>query len=226
MGIFSRFRDIVSSNINAMLDKAEDPEKLVKLMIQEMEDTLVEIKASCAGSMARRARVLRTLEEGKRHTGNWAARARMAIQKGREELAREALFEKRRFRNDVEGLERQAGQYTEIIERFQSDIEQLENKLEAVRKKHAILVARHLHATKRKAAQTKIRHADTSDVFARFESFENRIERMEADADLINFGRKRTLRDELDDLERDDEIESEIEELKKVISQSNQESKE
>ena len=150
----------------------------------------------------------------------------MAIQKGREELAREALFEKRRFRNDVEGLERQAGQYTEIIERFQSDIEQLENKLEAVRKKHAILVARHLHATKRKAAQTKIRHADTSDVFARFESFENRIERMEADADLINFGRKRTLRDELDDLERDDEIESEIEELKKVISQSNQESKE
>ena len=67
MGIFSRFRDIISSNINAMLDKAEDPEKLIKLMIQEMEDTLVEIKASCAGTMASRTRVLRTLEEGKRH---------------------------------------------------------------------------------------------------------------------------------------------------------------
>ena len=93
MGIFSRFRDIISSNINAMLEKAENPEKLIKLMIQEMEDTLVEIKASCAGAMASHKRVKRAHEEIKRRAENWAAKAKLAVEKGRENLAREALAE-------------------------------------------------------------------------------------------------------------------------------------
>ena len=91
MGIFTRFRDIVSSNINAMLDKAEDPEKLVRLMIREMEDTLVEIKASCAGVMAGAKKVERQLDEVRARIRYWEEKAPLAVSKGRDDLARQPL---------------------------------------------------------------------------------------------------------------------------------------
>ncbi len=105
MGIFTRFRDIVSSNINAMLDKAEDPEKLIRLMIREMEDTLVEIKASCAGVMANSKKVQRQMEEAQSREKYWEEKAALAVNKGRDDLAREALVEKRRYAERAEALE-------------------------------------------------------------------------------------------------------------------------
>ncbi len=122
MGIFTRMRDIISSNINAMLDKAEDPEKLVRLMIQEMEDTLVEIKASCAGAMATRKKIARRLEEARNRIQLWADRAELAVSKGREDLAREALFEKRRYTERVRSLEDELAQCDNLIEQYQDDI--------------------------------------------------------------------------------------------------------
>ena len=86
MGIFSRVRDIISSNLNAMLDRAEDPEKLIRLMIYEMEDTLVEVKASCAGMMANRKKVQRELEEARKRSEGWGEKAQLALEKGREDL--------------------------------------------------------------------------------------------------------------------------------------------
>ena len=91
MGIFTRFRDIVSANINAMLDKAEDPEKLIKLMIREMEDTLVELKASCAQVMANSKRAQRQLDEARSKRQYWAKNAELAVNKGRDDLAREEI---------------------------------------------------------------------------------------------------------------------------------------
>jgi phage shock protein A len=91
MGIFTRFRDIISSNINAILDKAEDPEKLIKLMIREMEDTLVEIKAACAGAMASSKKVQRQLDTLHERVRYWEEKAEIAVKKGRDNLAREAL---------------------------------------------------------------------------------------------------------------------------------------
>jgi len=120
MGIFSRFRDIISSNLNSMLEKAEDPEKLIKLMIQEMEDTLVEIKASCAGVMASRSRISRALEEARGHSERWQSKAQLAIEKGRDDLAREALVEKRNFQTEVTNFEKEAEQLSELIEKYQS----------------------------------------------------------------------------------------------------------
>ena len=96
MGIFTRFRDIVSSNINAMLDKAEDPEKLIKLMIREMEDTLVEIKTACAGVMASGKKIQRQLDGHRSRQSYWGGKAELAVEKGRDDLAREALMEKYR----------------------------------------------------------------------------------------------------------------------------------
>src|SRR5512136_2809831 len=105
MGIFTRFRDIVNSNINAMLDKAEDPEKLIKLMIREMEDTLVELKASCAGVMAGSKKIERNISEVKARVEYWAEKAPLAVSKGRDDLAREALIQKKKYAERVTALE-------------------------------------------------------------------------------------------------------------------------
>ena len=214
MGIFTRLSDIISSNINAMLDKAEDPEKLIRLMIQEMEDTLIEIKASCAGVMATKKRVQRELEEARARARQWGEKAQLAVNKGREDLAREALLEKRRYRERADALEKELSQCDALVEQYQADMSQLEDKLGAAREKQRLLVQRHIHAQRRKRAQQEIRRLDTADALVRFEQFENRIERMEAEADLVNFGRKPPLEAEFARLEGDEEIEKELQALK------------
>jgi phage shock protein A len=214
MGIFTRVRDIISSNINAMLDKAEDPEKLVKLMIREMEDTLVEVKASCAGAMATKKKIQRESEEVRKRESDWGAKAQLAVDKGREDLAREALIEKKRYRNRLEAIEKELTQCEALVEQYQTDIMQLEDKLTLAREKQRVLVQRHVHATRKREAQEKIRRSDTADTIARFESFEQRIDRMEAEADLVNFGAKNSLEEEFLKLADDEEIEKELDALK------------
>jgi phage shock protein A len=217
MGIFTRFRDIVSANINAMLDKAEDPEKLIKLMIREMEDTLVEIKASCAGVMANSKKVQRQLDEVRSREGYWKERAELAVNKGRDDLAREALAEKRRYIDRADALEKELTECDGLVEQYQDDIRQLEEKLAAAREKQRILVQRHIHANRKKRAQQEIRRMDSAEAIIKFEELENRIERMEAEADLVNFGRKPMLEGELHTLVLDDEIERELESLKSSL---------
>ena len=222
MGVFTRFRDIISSNINAMLDKAEDPEKLIKLMIREMEDTLVEIKASCAGVMAGDKKVQRRLEEVQSREKYWDEKATLAVHKGRDDLAREALVEKRRFSDMIDTLDYELKEYNNLIEQYQDDIRQLEDKLVAAREKQRILVQRHIRAKGKKRAQEEIRRMDNSEAIFKFEQFENRIERMEAEADLVNFGRKPTLEEELNNLSVDDEIEKELQTLKSSFTKEDQ----
>ena len=216
MGIFTRVRDIISSNINAMLDKAEDPEKLVKLMIQEMEDTLVEVKASCASAMAIKKRIQRASNELNSKIEEWGRKAELAVSKGREDLAREAIVEKRRYRDRYTSLDQEINQADALVEQYQSEITQLEDKLTSAREKQRVLVQRHVHARTKKRVEEGIRKVDTSDAFVRFEHFENRIERMEADANLVNYGRKPKLEDEFAALE-DDEVEKELSALKASV---------
>jgi phage shock protein A len=214
MGIFTRVRDIISANINSMLDKAEDPEKLVKLMIREMEDTLVEIKASCAAAMASRKKLERALGEARARADQWNDRAKIAVEKGRDDLAREALVERRRYLDRVESLQRESAQTEALVEQYQSDIMQLEEKLASAREKQRVLVQRHVHAQQKKKAQGEIRRVDTAGTLVRFEKFETRIDRMEAEADLVNYGRKPSLDDKFAELETDEEIERQLTELK------------
>ncbi len=214
MGIFTRFRDIVSANINAMLDKAEDPEKLIKLMIREMEDTLIEIKASCAGVMANRKRVQRQLDETRSREMSWQERAELAVNKGRDDLAREALVEKRRYGDRASALDKELIEFDAMVEQYQDDIRQLEEKLGSARERQRVLVQRHIHANRKKRAQEEIRRIDSSDAIFKFEELENRIERMEAEADLVNFGRKPDLEAEFDSLLVDEDIEKELQGLK------------
>jgi phage shock protein A len=198
-----------------MLDRAEDPEKLVKLMIAEMEDTLVEIKASCAGTMAGKKKLARALEETRNRADWWAEKAEMAVNKGREDLAREALLEKRRYLDRAQVLEGETVQHQELIDQYQGEIAQLEEKLATAREKQRLLIQRHIHAQGKIKAQNDIRRFETTDTFIRFEQFENRIERMEAEADLVNYGRRPvTLEDKLSNLGEDEDIERELKELK------------
>ena len=214
MGIFTRFRDIINSNINAMLDKAEDPEKLIKLMIREMEDTLVEIKTACAGVMASGKKTQRQLDRHQDQALYWEEKAELAVNKGRDDLAREALIEKRKFTRRAQTIEQDLVEQDLLIEQYQNDIHQLEDKLKSARDKQRMLVQRHVHAQKKIQAQQEMRRIDSSETMMKFDEIENRIERMEAEADLVNFGQKTSLEDELERLSVDDEIESELEALK------------
>jgi len=220
MGIFTRFRDIVSSNINVMLEGAEDPEKLIKLMIREMEDTLVEIKASCAGVIARAAQTRRQMEEITERVKVWEGRAQLAVNKGRDDLAREALMEKRKYAGRTEDLEKELSELDALVGHYHEDIHQLEEKLQNARKKQRILVQRHIHAVRKRRAQEDIRRIESTDAVMKFEALENRIERMEAEADLVNFGKKPTLEAEFEGLMMDDEIESDLQRIKSTMNRS------
>ncbi len=214
MGIFTRFRDIVSSNINAMLDNAENPEKMIKLMIREMEDTLVELKASCAGVIASTKKVQRRLDEIVDKENLWNERAELAVNKGRDDLAREALIEKRRFSELAESLEKEVADHTALINQYKEDIAELEDKLNSAKEKKRSLIQRHKRASTKKRAQSDIRQANSAESMARFEQMESRIEQMEAEADLVNVKKSKSLADEFAELDTDEEIEQELEKLK------------
>ncbi|HDQ39612.1 MAG TPA: phage shock protein A [Desulfonatronum sp.] len=184
MGIFTRFRDIISSNINAMLDKAEDPEKLLRLMIQEMEETLVELKAACAAAMASTLKVRREWEQIAAKAESWHAKAGIAVAKGREDLAREALLEKRALNAKAQRLAEELHENEGIIEGYKTDIETLEEKLNAAREKQRLLVQRHRRAQGKKRAQGDLRRVQANSAMLRFDEFEQRIDRLEAEADL------------------------------------------
>lgn len=213
MSIFTRLSDIVSSNINAMLDKAENPEKMVKMMIQEMEDTLVDIKANCAGAMAAEKRIQRDMATALALGKAWAEKAELAVEKNRPDLAREALVEKRRHIERAEAFETELEEARAVVLQYQEDIHQLEDKLASAREKQRVLVQRHRHAVDKHRAQTGMRRYDAADALHRFDAFEQRIDRMEAEANLVNGARKPTLEEAFAALEKDDEIEGELNEL-------------
>jgi len=214
MGIFTRFKDIVASNMSSMLDQAEDPEKLIKLMIREMEDTLIEIKSSCANAIANQKKVQRLLDDIQEKENFWAKKAELAVEKGKDALARQALQEKRRYTQKTEAVEIELTELSMIIEQYRDDICELENKLKSAREKQRLLVQRHIRANGKKRAQEEIRRAGSTEIMLKFEELENHIERMEAEADLVNYGRPSTLEDEFDALEADDDIEAELSKLK------------
>ncbi len=223
MGIFTRFKDIIASNMNAMLDNAEDPEKLIKLMIREMEDTLIEIKSSCASTIAEQKKVERLFDGMVAKENFWVKKAKLAVEKGKDNLARQALQQKRIYAQKAETVEEELIELGSIVDQYRNDIEELENKLKSAREKQRLLVQRHIRAKSKKNAQEEIRRADSIEIMQKFETLENHIERMEAEADLVNYGRPATLEDEFDALEADDDIEAELDKLKSSPSSNNNE---
>lgn len=217
MGIFSRFKDIVSSNINAMLDKAEDPRKMIRLMIQEMEETLIDLKSGCAGIIADSKRCEREIDEIHSEVEKWQNRAKLAIDKGREDLAREALLEKQSVQKRMDNLQNEQQRFADLIVHSQDDILKLENKIESAREKQRLLEQRYRVAQNRIRAEQNVRRSKSNDTVIRFEEYEHKIDRMEAQAGLINPSINKhdlQLEEQFAMLENDKSIEQELEDLK------------
>lgn len=184
MSIFSRFKDIVSSNISSMLDRAEDPEKLIRLMLREMEETLVELKAGCAATMAEAVTTRRSLDEARDEAAQWEHRAELALRAGREDMAREALAERLQTDERVRRLTKESEDFDQLVQTCRDDIRVLEERITATRDRQRLLVERHGQARLRRQAREQVRAADTMDAMRRFESLDQRITRMENEADL------------------------------------------
>jgi len=219
MGIFSRFSDIVNANLNAVLEKAEDPEKIIRLMIQEMEDTLVEIRSAAAKCIADRKELGRHIEHQERNLDEWGRRAELAVRRDREDLARAALAEKqaigdqvRRMKAEMEGLDAQ-------LDKFNADITQLQGKLNDAKARQRSIVIRHNTASSQLSARKHIHSDRLDEMLFRFENAERRIDRMESEAEAIAMGRSKNLADEIAGLEEDDRVEAELADLKSRLGQ-------
>jgi phage shock protein A len=217
MGIFSRFSDIVNANINAVLEKAEDPQKIIRLMIQEMEDTLVEIRSAAAKCIADRKEHQRHIAYLEREIGEWAERAELAVKRNREDLARAALSEKQAITDKVNELSGESDVLNGHLDKFNADITQLQSKLSDAKTRQRSIVIRHKTATSQLSARRHIHSDQIDEMLYRFENAEKRIDRVESESESIAMGRNRNLVDEIADLESDDRVEAELEELKSRV---------
>ncbi|EOX3337725.1 phage shock protein PspA [Vibrio cholerae] len=215
MGIFSRFADIVNSNISALLDKAEDPEKMIRLIIQEMEDTLVEVRTNSAKAMADKKELARKVESIQQQLEDWQSKATLALTKQREDLARAALIEKQKLQHVLKGLHTEQTLVEETIEKLTGEIGKLETKITETRAKQQALAIRSQAASHRRDVQRHLHAGRTEEAMAKFEQFSRKVDELEAEADLYaQSGQARSLEQEFAELQAQDEIEKELNKLK------------
>lgn len=219
MGIFSRFTDIVNSNINAILDKAEEPEKIVRLMIQEMEDTLVEVRSAAARAIADKKEITRKLASIEHEAEDWQSKAELALDKNREDLAKAALAEKAQVTKSAQTLKVQLGAISEGLEKLNADIGSLEAKLADAKTRQQVIVARHHAASKRLEVRKRLHDYRIDDALIRFEQFERRMDDIEGHVESYDLGGKKDLAHEISDLESADAVERELRELKEKRAQ-------
>ena len=222
MGIFSRFSDIINSNLTALLDRAEDPAKMVRMMIQEMEETLVEVRTSSARVLADRKEQERRLLRLQQDVQDWESKARLALGKGRDDLARAALTEKQAVEETVRLAERELKVIEEQLSVLNEEIGQLQQKLDDAKAKQQSLLAREQTSRSRMDIRRSSIREKLEEAFRKFEAYERKMDNMEAEVEAQDLGRTRTLHDEFTELTRNDKVESELEALK--ASMTNQRS--
>jgi len=214
MGIFSRLSDIVNSNINSILDKAEEPEKIIRMVIQEMEDTLVEVRSSAAKTIADQKDNARRIGKLEKAQADWEKKAELAISKGRDDLAKGALVEKAKVADMAAHMIEEAAHLDEALKRNEEDVIKLEAKLREARAKKASLQARHNTVSNTVRLRKNLNDNRIQDAFDRFDKVDARLDRIEGEAEAMNLGKTQTLAEEITNLEVDDSIEKELEQLK------------
>ncbi len=219
MGIFSRMTDIINSNINAILDQAEDPQKMIRLIIQEMEDTLVEVRSSSARVLAERKAADRRRSQVLEDVRNWEDKAKLAISKGREDLARAALQEKQAIEEELAVVEAELKATDEHIDQLNDEISQLQAKLADAKAKQKTILMRSKTVQSRIKVKRQMHREALDDAFSRFENFERRMDNLESQLESMDLGRDvpADLASEIDSLVEDEKINEELARLKQEM---------
>jgi len=220
MGIFSRTRDIIAANFNDLLDKADDPEKMIRMIIFEMEETLVEVRASAARTIADQKEMHRHTVKLDRLQADWGDKAQLALSKDREDLARAALVEKKKAADMAEQLKAEITVLDDALRAYELDIEKLQNRLREARARQGAIAARLESAENRVKLRTLLASERVDEAMARFDQLERRVDYAEGRADALSLadGRgKPSLADEIAALAGQDKIDAELEEMKRAL---------
>jgi phage shock protein A len=220
MGIFSRFSDIVNSNINALLDKAEDPEKMVRLIIQEMEDTLVEVRSTSAKTIAEKKELQRVVSRLEEEVQDWQAKAELALSKNRDDLARSALIEKQKAADQAATVTADIQNLDAHVSKLQDEVAQLQDKLADAKARQKSMLMRQQTVASRLEVKKTLDSNRLNDAMYKFERYEQKIDLLEAQVESYDLGKK-TLRDEFADLAAQDKIDSELAALKAKLNNDN-----
>ncbi|MDE0054819.1 MAG: phage shock protein PspA [Gammaproteobacteria bacterium] len=221
MGIFSRATEIVNSNLNALLDKAENPEKMVRLIIQEMEETLVEVRTTSARAIADRKTLARRQASFEKDAAEWERKAELAIRKDRDDLARGALAERARAEAAAEALAKESGALEETLAKLNGDMETLQAKLKDAKARQNAIVMRGEAARGRLDIRRQLSDHSVDDAMLRFEQYESRIDDLEGQVESYDVGQK-TLAAEIDSLEGDEQVDEELRRLKERVQHDEQ----
>ncbi|MCU4676735.1 phage shock protein PspA [Catenovulum sp. 2E275] len=220
MGIFSRFNDIINSNINALLDKAEDPAKMVRLIIQEMEDTLVEVRSNSAKTLAERKDLTRQLERIAEQEQDWQQKAELALNKNREDLARGALIEKNRLAEVAQSIKNELANLDVQLDKLQSEITQLQNKLTDAKARQQTLLLKQNTVSSRLSVKRQLDNNKVVDTLNKFDAYERKIDELESQVESYDMQHK-NLKNEFDELIAQDEIDAEIARMKAKLNATN-----
>ncbi len=217
MSIFSRMTDIINSNISALLDKAENPEKLIRMVIQEMEETLVEVRSGTAKVIAEKKTLTRRVDQLRRQARDWEEKAELALAKNREDLAKAALVEKSSVNSTIEILEQDMAKLDETLDKLSGEIEQLQAKLNDARARQKSLVMRTKATRSRLDINVQLHNSTIDNAMDKFEYYERKIDMMEGQLESANVEQK-SLQSEFDELAREEKIDRELQELKDKLN--------
>ena len=220
MGIFTRLTDIVNSNINHILDKAEDPGKMIRLMVQEMEDTLVEVRSSTARVIADRKELDRNMQRLQDAQNEWYSKAELALNKDREDLANAALVERAKLAEMAEDLEEDRQPLKEALKKYETDIVSLEAKIKEAKQKQRSLIERQKTASSQLKVRQKLYDNRIEDVMVRFTQMEKRVDDTESRVEAADMGREKSLNEEFADLEAQQQVAGDLAELKAKLAKT------
>lgn len=214
MAIFSRVRDIVAANMTELLDRAEDPARMIRMIILEMEETLVEIRASAARSIADGKEMRRAVSRLDELQASWTEKAELALSKDREDLAKAALVERQKAADMAESLRAEIDQIDEVLRGYEADIAKLQGKLREARARQNAIANRIESAVSRARTREVLNGSRTDDAFSKFELLERRADMAEGMADALGMNGPKSLEEEIAELRASEKVDAELEALK------------
>lgn len=218
MGIFSRTRDIVAANFADLIDRAEDPAKMIRMIISEMEDTLVEVRASAARTIADQKEMRRHIAKMDSLQESWTEKAELALSKDREDLARAALVERQKAFDMAEQLKAEISVLDDALRASEEDIAKLQNRLREARTKQASVQTRLESANNRARLREMYNGPKTHEAFSRFDVLERRVDDAEGRAEALGLGVQKTLEEEIAELRSGEKVDAELAELKRRLN--------